>query len=115
MGRHLREGTGEDQRGAQYTVGYQPDWLRQVKVTRDLPSGRQSTKALFRNPDPPVRHPGPRVRTRLAAPALELEFEIVLDDPGRVVRRIVVETEVTPGNEPERVVFALNGTEVEDG
>lgn len=115
MGRHIREGVGEDQRGARYAVGYQPDWLRKVKVTRDLPSGRQSTKALFRNPDPPVSDPGPRVRTRVASPELGLEFEILLTDPGRVVRRIVVETEVAPGSEPERVVFVLSGTESEDG
>ena len=50
MARHNRDGEGVDQRGHGYVVSYQPDWLRLVKVTRDLESGRQSTKTLFRNP-----------------------------------------------------------------
>ena len=50
MARHNREGKGADQLGQQYGISYQPDWLRLVKVTRDLESGRQSTKTLFRNP-----------------------------------------------------------------
>ena len=50
MGRHNREGKGADQLGYKYQVNYQPDWLRLVKVTRTLDSGRQSTKTLFRNP-----------------------------------------------------------------
>ena len=50
MARHNREGQGTDQHGHSYSVNYQPDWLRQVKVTRTLESGRQSTKTLFRNP-----------------------------------------------------------------
>ena len=54
MARHNREGNGEDQLGREYEVSYQPDWFYQMKVTRDLPSGRQSTKTLFRNPEPPA-------------------------------------------------------------
>ena len=50
MARHNRDGAGEDQRGHAYTVSYQPDWLRMVKVTRSLTTGRQSTMTLFRNP-----------------------------------------------------------------
>jgi len=50
LARHNREGQGADQRGFEYAVNYQPDWLRQVKVTRQLETGRQSTKTLFRNP-----------------------------------------------------------------
>ena len=49
MARHNRDGRGSDQRGFDYEIGYQPDWLQQVKVTRNLESGRQSTKTLFRN------------------------------------------------------------------
>lgn len=47
MARHNREGMGSDQRGCEYQIGYQPDWRRYAKVTRALPSGRQSTKTLF--------------------------------------------------------------------
>ena len=50
MARHNRDGYGADQRGYAYGVSYQPDWLRHVKVTRVLQTGRQSTKTLFRNP-----------------------------------------------------------------
>ena len=47
MGRHNREGRGTDQQGFEYQINYQPNWLRLVKVTRTLDSGRQSTKTLF--------------------------------------------------------------------
>ncbi|NIP13532.1 MAG: hypothetical protein GWN02_28120, partial [Gemmatimonadetes bacterium] len=53
MARHNRDGQGSDQRDCEYAISYQPDWLRQVKVTRLLPTGRQSTKTLFTNPHPP--------------------------------------------------------------
>jgi hypothetical protein len=49
MARHNRVARGSDQRGETYELSYQPDWLRLVKVTRTLESGRQSTKTLFKN------------------------------------------------------------------
>ncbi|MDQ3556057.1 MAG: hypothetical protein M3409_04675 [Gemmatimonadota bacterium] len=108
MARHNREGRGEDQRGTGYVVGYQPDWFRQIKVTRDLESGRQSTKTLFRNPEPPQANPGTRVRTQIASDELGLELEVSLQDPNHVVRRIIVETEVQGSvGEPETIVFSL--------
>jgi hypothetical protein len=59
VARHNREGVGADQRGYEYGVSYQPDWLKLVKVTRQLESGRQSTKTLFRNPaNEPEAEPG---------------------------------------------------------
>jgi hypothetical protein len=109
MARHNREGQGEDQRGRRYLIGYQPDWLRQVKVTRGLDSGRQSTKTLLRNPDPPAAEPGRKVRTHIAAPELGLEFEVSIEDPRRVVRRIIVETVVPDGDDAgETVAFSLS-------
>ena len=33
VARHNREGAGADQRGFEYGVNYQPDWLKLVKVT----------------------------------------------------------------------------------
>ena len=108
MARHNREGRGEDQRGTEYVIGYQPDWFRQIKVTRDLETGRQSTKTLFRNPEPPQASPGTRVRTQIASPELGLDLEVSLQDPRRVVRRIIVETEVQGADgQPETVVFSL--------
>jgi hypothetical protein len=86
MARHNREGNGEDQLGRRY----------QVKVTRDLASGRQSTKTLFRNPEPPQADPGSKVRTRIESEELGVDFEITLEDAAGVVRRITVET-VAPG------------------
>lgn len=109
MARHNREGRGEDQRGRTYQIGYQPDWLRQVKVTRGLDSGRQSTKTLLRNPDPPAQEPGRKVRTHIRAPELGLDFEVSIDDERRVVRRIIVETVVPDGDEAgETVAFSLS-------
>lgn len=99
MARHNREGTGEDQLGNNYVVSYQPDWFHQIKVTRDLDSGRQSTKTLFRNPESPQGDPGPRVRTRIGSPELDIDFEITVEDPNGIVRRITVETSAPNGEE----------------
>lgn len=109
MARHNREGSGEDQRGRQYTIGYQPDWLYQVKVTRDLESGRQSTKTLFRNEEPAEQSPGSRVRTRVECEELGLDFEVSIDDEHGVVRRVIVET-VAPEGEGrgETVGFTIS-------
>src|SRR5687768_5676925 len=92
MARHNREGKGEDQLGREYTISYQPDWFYQVKVTRDLDSGRQSTKTLFRSEDQPQGDPGPRVRTRVQSKELGVDFEVTLEDPHGVIRRVTVET-----------------------
>ncbi|MFW6201000.1 MAG: hypothetical protein ACOC8B_00345 [Gemmatimonadota bacterium] len=116
MARHNREGRGSDQRGYEYTISYQPDWLRWVKVTRALESGRQSTKLLFRNPGTPQQPPGHRVRTRITSPDQGLDFEVTIDDPDQVVKRIVVETEradalagaaATEEGEEDQVTFTI--------
>ncbi len=108
MARHNREGRGEDQYGHQYTISYQPDWLHQVKVTRDLQSGRQSTKTLFRNSEPPERAPGSRVRTAISAPELGIELEVSIEDPRLLVRRVTIEATVPEGPEQgETVVFSI--------
>ncbi len=108
MARHNREGHGSDQRGFDYGIGYQPDWLQQVKVTRNLESGRQSTKTLFRNPAG-VREqsPGSKVRTRISSPEQGIDFEIAIHDPRGVVKRIIIET-IPRGLGPEDAVsFSL--------
>ena len=117
MARHNREGQGEDQHGRRYVIGYQPDWFHQVKVSRGLDSGRQSTKILLRNPDPPQADPGTRVRTQIASPELGLDIEVSLRDEGRVVRRITVETVVPEGEERgETVAFVISrANELRDG
>lgn len=91
MARHNREGHGSDQRGYDYVISYQPDWLRVIKVTRTLESGRQSSKTLFRNPAQRAQEePGPRVRTRVVSEEQGLDFEITIDDPKHRVKRIRV-------------------------
>jgi hypothetical protein len=108
MARHNRDGQGSDQRGFDYRISFQPDWLQQVKVTRNLESGRQSTKTLFRNPAPArERSPGSRVRTRVVSQEQSIDFEIAIHDPKGVVRRVIVET-VAPGDDAEEAVsFSL--------
>lgn len=109
MARHNREARGTDQRGTEYEISYQPDWLRQIKVTRTLETGRQSTKTLFRNPGRREHKPGSKVRTRIRCKPESLDFEIGVDDPQGVVTRIVVETNL-PGRPGEtgNVVFTID-------
>ena len=100
MGRHNREGKGADQLGYKYQVNYQPDWLRLVKVTRTLDSGRQSTKTLFRNPTHHRREePSEKVRTRMG---------VVVSDPHGSVYRVQVTCMVpTADGDSEKVVYTL--------
>jgi hypothetical protein len=107
MARHNRVVRGTDQRGDAYELSYQPDWLRLIKVTRTLESGRQSTKTLFKNGTRREQAPGSRVRTRIACKDTRLEFEIEIDDPQGVVRRIIVETAPQGGAE-DRLMFAID-------
>lgn len=109
MARHNRDGKGADQRGLEYGVSYQPDWLKLVKVTRQLESGRQSTKTLFRNPSRrPEAEPGERVRTRITSHDRAVDFELALTDPRAAVRRVRVAYQV-PGENGrlEEVEFTL--------
>ena len=109
MARHNRDARGEDQRGRAYEISYQPDWLRQVKVTRDLASGRQSTKTLFRNPARAEQAPGARVRTRLSSPEQKLDFAFEVDDPHGVITRVIIETTLPGANPAEaRLVFSID-------
>jgi hypothetical protein len=109
MARHNRDGTGEDQLGRTYVVSFQPDWFYQVKVTRDLESGRQSTKTLFRNPDSPQAEPGPRVRTRIDSEELGITFEITVEDPNGIVRKVTIETVVPEGpDEGQNLGFTIS-------
>ena len=109
MARHNRDGSGTDQRGFEYVVSYQPDWLKLVKVTRQLETGRQSTKTLFRNPaSHPEAEPGDRVRTRIASPDQALDFEVALTDPRSAVKRLRIAYEIVGDNgRPEEVEFTF--------
>lgn len=111
MARHNRDGSGGDQRGYEYEVSYQPDWLRLVKVTRNLQSGRQSTKILFRNPtDRRDTEPGDRIRTGIRSEDQGLDFAVALSDPASVVTRVRVACRVPNGKgSTEEVEFVLEG------
>jgi hypothetical protein len=108
MARHNRVVRGSDQRGDSYELSYQPDWLRLVKVTRTLESGRQSTKTLYKNPTKREQAPGQRVRTKVTCRDQRVEFEVELNDPNGVVRRIIVETAPGGGVE-EPLIFTIDG------
>lgn len=116
MARHNREGSGADQRGFEYGVSYQPDWLKLVKVTRQLESGRQSTKTLFRNPaNGPEAEPGERIRTRIKSNDQSLDFELALTDPRAAVKRVRIAYEVPGDNgRTEEVEFTLECEDLPD-
>lgn len=115
MARHNRDGYGADQCGADYRVNYQPDWLRLVKVTRELESGRQSTRTVFRNPaQTRESRPGEKIRAHVVSceegesPAVD--FEVAIRDPGLRVTRIQVACLVEgPGGETDEVEFTFEG------
>jgi hypothetical protein len=112
MARHNREGHGADQRGYQYGISYQPDWLRHVKVTRNLETGRQSTKTLLRNPlDRREAEPGDRVRTKVNSRDQRVDFQVTIADPYRAIRQVRV-VYVVPGagrGKEEEIEFTLEG------
>ena len=110
MGRHNRDGAGVDQRGFSYQLSYQPDWLRHVKITRLLQSGRQSTMTLFRNPaERGKRQPGDRVRTGVLCPEQGIDVEVVVNGDRERVSRVTVTCEVpaVDGKGTEEVTFTL--------
>lgn len=110
MARHNRDGEGTDQHGARYTISYQPDWLRQIKISRTLSgSNRQSTKTLFRNPAACAeRSPGDRVRTRVKSADGKLDFEITVADKSRRVDQIVVTSRAADGK--GEITFIIDGS-----
>lgn len=110
MARHNRDGAGVDQRGFTYRVSYQPDWLRHVKVTRRLPSGRQSTMTLFKNPaERSERSPGDRVRTHIACPEQGVDVRVMVVSGEEGVSRVTVTCEVPAVDREgsEEVTFIL--------
>jgi hypothetical protein len=111
MARHNRVAKGADQRGETYEVSYQPDWLRLIKVTRTLESGRQSTKTLFKNAAKREQSPGQRIRTRVESKEQRVEFEIELDDPQGIVRRIIIETSPQSSGEGG-LQFSIDGPQL---
>ena len=111
MARHNREGRGTDQLGFKYLISYQPDWLKRIKVTRQLKNGRQSTKGLFRNPaHGPEADSGDRIRACITSDDQALEFEVALTDPKSAVKSIKV-VYALPGenDQMDEIEFAFEG------
>jgi len=109
MARHNRPGSGADQRGFAYEISYAPDWLDQIRITRRLPSGRQSTKTLFRNPSRrPQGEPGPIARTRIESPDQDLAVEVSVNTKDGV-RALGVDWRKQGSLQPalDRVAFTL--------
>lgn len=111
MARHNREGRGVDQHGELWTVSYQPDWLRRVKISRELPDGRRrSSMTLVENPANSAEdEPGKVVRTRIAAADGSVDFQIALEDRDRAVDRIEVHLRKRPGRKAEVIRFNIDG------
>jgi len=102
LARHNRTGKGTDQRGQDYEVRYQPDWLRRVKVTRELESGRQSTMHLFRNPSTTREaDPGTQVRNGIRSTEQSIDFDVTISDPHGRVTKVSITYEVE-STEPTR-------------
>lgn len=110
MARHNRDGSGSDQRDFEYRISYQPDWLRHVKVTRALPSGRQSTMTLFRNPGREQEETlGNRVRTRVTCKEQGVDLEVTVRGSQETVRQVSITFSVprASGKGTEEVTLTL--------
>lgn len=110
MARHNREGRGVDQCGFSYRISYQPDWLDRIRVTRRLPSGRQSTRTLFRNPGRrPIADAGELVRTRIESAAQGLAIEMSFRTASGPVGEIELDWQgkAEPVHKADRVRFKL--------
>lgn len=110
MARHNREARGVDQRGELWIIGYQPDWLSRVKISRRLPRGRRRSRlTIFRNPARQAdAKPGKVIRTRVSAADGSAEFTVSLEDRMGVVDSIIVVTR-RGKRKREKIEFVLQG------
>lgn len=91
MPRKNKSGKGKDQKGVDYTISYQPDWLKAFKSSRKDKKGKKGTVTIFQNPESHQKEdPGKTVKTRVSSDE-GVDFTITLDDPKRAVKRIRVE------------------------
>jgi len=111
MARHNQEGRGLDQLGNLWRISFPPDWLKQVKVSRDLPDGRRrSSLTLFRNPARMAKaKPGRSIRTRITSADGKVDVEIALEDRDLVVDHVVVGIKRKRGRKTELVKFVVQG------
>ncbi|MXW17689.1 MAG: hypothetical protein F4123_04305 [Gemmatimonadetes bacterium] len=112
MARHNRLGQGVDQYGFTYRINYPPDWLDRIRITRRLPSGRQSTRTLFRNPArKPQGDVGGLIRVTIESAEQGLEVGVSFRAPSGRVNEIEVHWQdaAGPPGETDRVSFRLTG------
>lgn len=111
MARHNREGRGLDQRGNLWRISYQPDWLKHVKISRELPDGRRrSSLTLFRNPAKRAEsEPGRSVRTRITSADGSVDVSLSLEDRSDDVDHIVVGIRRTRGRRSELIKLVIQG------
>ncbi len=111
MARHNRESRGLDQHGDLWRISYQPDWLRYVKISRELPGGRRrSSLTLFRNPARQAHsEPGKEIRTRITAADGSVDVTVSLDDREGAVDHVVLGMRRRRGRKTELVKFTIQG------
>ena len=112
MARHNRLGHGVDQFGFKYSIHYPPDWLDRIRVTRRLPSGRQSTRTLFRNPArKPLGEVRGLMRTTITSEDQDLEVAVSFGTGSGRVNQIEVHWQNSAGlvDEMDRISFRLTG------
>lgn len=111
MARHNREGKGVDQHGDLWVISYQPDWLKRVKISRQLPGGRRrSSLTLFRNPARrAAEEPGKVIRTRIAAADGSVDIRLALEDRDSVVDEVTLVSRRGAGRRREEIRFHIQG------
>ncbi len=112
MARHNRLGQGVDQYGFKYRISYPPDWLDRIRVTRRLPSGRQSTRTLFRNPARrPLGAVSGLIRTTIESAEQGLEVAVSLRAASGHVDEIELRWRdaAGPPHETGQISFRLTG------
>jgi len=94
MPRKNKSGNGKDQKGVDYTISYQPDWLRALKSSRKDKKGKKGTATIFQNPEAHRKEdPGKTVQTKVTS-VEGVDFTVTVDDPNRAIKRIRVEYRV---------------------
>lgn len=94
MPRKNKSGKGKDQKGVDYTISYQPDWLKAFKSSRKDKKGKKGTATIFQNPEKYRKEdPGKTVTTKVSS-AEGVDFTVTVDDPKRAIKRIRVEYRV---------------------
>lgn len=109
MARHNRDAKGVDQHGELWHLSYHPDWMRRVKISRQLPDrSRRSTVTLFKNDAQRAQaEPAKVIRTRVRAADGSTDFEISLEDRAGTVESVVVVTRRRRRDREERLEFVL--------